>query len=101
MRLRHALAVSVCLCAPALAHARMADISCDDSTRIADMLTKDLGAERQGAGLRDPETLLEVWVTRRNGDWLIVQTYTNGTSCIAAMGEHWEGLMAAPDQEPA
>ena len=56
-----------------------------------------MGAERQGTGLRDPETLVEIWITPSNGDWLIVQNYTNGTSCIVAMGEYWE----ATPQEPA
>tara|TARA_E500000178_G_C16390577_1_gene474261 strand:+ start:319 stop:513 length:195 start_codon:yes stop_codon:yes gene_type:complete len=63
---------------------------------MAHMLTNALGAERQERGLRDPETLLEIWVTQRNGDWIIVQNYTNGTSCIVAMGEHWESEIPGP-----
>ncbi|MFZ5963663.1 hypothetical protein ACOXXX_11975 [Thalassococcus sp. BH17M4-6] len=60
------------------------------------MLTTVLGAERQGMGLRDPDTMLEVWVSRGNGEWLIVQNYANGTSCIVAMGEHWEPADPGP-----
>lgn len=74
----------------------MSDVSCDDSVRMAETLTEVMGAKRQGMGLRDPETMLEVWVTARNGDWLIVQNYANGTSCIVAMGEHWEVPRANP-----
>ncbi|MGR3503947.1 hypothetical protein [Pseudaestuariivita sp.] len=74
----------------------MSDVSCDDSARMMSMLTDVLNAERQGMGLRDPETMLEVWVSRKNGEWLIVQTYANGTSCIVAMGEHWEAIPAGP-----
>ena len=85
-----------CLALPSLAHAGMADVSCDDSSRMIVTLTEVLGAERQGMGLRDPETMLEVWVTRASGDWLIVQNYANGTSCIVAMGENWEGSLAGP-----
>ncbi len=96
MVLHYALALSICFSVPALAHAQMSDVTCDDRTRLAHMLTHDLGAERQGRGLRDPETLLEIWVTQRNGDWIIVQNYTNGTSCIVAMGEHWEGEIPEP-----
>lgn len=96
MKLRHALTFLICTSFPALAGAEMSDVSCDDSTRMAQMLTNALGAERQGRGLRDPETLLEIWVTERNGDWIIVQNYTNGTSCIVAMGEHWEGEIPGP-----
>ena len=74
----------------------MADVSCDDSTRMTETLKKVWGAERQGMGLRDPDTIVEVWVTARNGDWLIVQNYANGTSCIVAMGEHWKASLANP-----
>lgn len=81
---------------PAFASAKMVDVSCDDSLRMTNMLTEVLGAERQGMGLRDPETMLEVWVSHRNGEWLIVQNYANGTSCIVAMGDHWETLQTGP-----
>lgn len=90
MRRWLALFLASCLSMPTLAEARMADVSCDDSARMTHTLTTVLGAERQGTGLRDPETMLEVWVARKSGDWMIVQNYANGTSCIVAMGEHWE-----------
>lgn len=88
------------LCAACLAgpgHARMADVSCDDSARLTRTLEEVLGAERQSIGLRDPETVLEVWVADSSGDWTIVQNYSNGTSCIVATGEHWETLAPAKD----
>ena len=90
------LFLTICVAAPTLASAKMSDVSCDDSARILSMLTEVLGAERQGMGLRDPETMLEVWVSPRDGEWMIVQNYANGTSCIVAMGEHWEAGLAGP-----
>ncbi|WP_136441321.1 hypothetical protein [Pacificoceanicola onchidii] len=96
MMIRFLPALALCLALPTFGQARMADISCDDSARMTARLTERLGAERQGMGLRDPETMLEVWVERRTGDWLIVQSYSNGTSCIIAMGEFWEGDLAGP-----
>lgn len=90
------LILSLSTVLPIASQAKMADVSCDDTTRMTQTLTKVLGAERRGTGLRDPETMLEVWVTRTSGDWVIVQTYANGTSCIVAMGEHWEGDLAGP-----
>lgn len=86
----------LCCALPASGQARLTDVSCDDSARMAQTLTDMLGAERQGMGLRDPETMLEVWVTAHNGDWMIVQNYANGTSCIIAMGEHWQETDANP-----
>jgi hypothetical protein len=91
-----ALLLCLCTALPTLAQAQMADVGCDDSARMILTLKEVMGAERQGMGLRDPETMLEVWVTARNGDWLIVQTYANGTSCIIAMGEHWDAGRANP-----
>ena len=90
------LFLCVCMTLPALAQAQMSDVSCDDRARMIKTLKEVIRAERQGMGLRDPETMLEVWVTAHNGDWVIVQNYANGTSCIVAMGEHWEGSLANP-----
>ena len=95
--LKHfALFLPICLILPAQGEAQMADVSCDDRSRMTHTLSNVIGAERQGMGLRDPETMLEVWVTRPGGDWMIVQNYANGTSCIVAMGEHWEGDLPGP-----
>lgn len=81
---------------PALAGARMADTHCDDHLRMTQMMTETIGAERRGMGLRGPETVLEVWIEPRSGDWTLVQSYSNGTACIVAMGAHWEDL--APEE---
>ena len=81
---------------PAVVQAQTADVICDDSARLEQRLTTVLRAERRALGLRGPETLLEVWIDPRTQDWTLVQTYTNGTSCIIAMGEHWEDLAPAP-----
>ncbi|MEO0939111.1 MAG: hypothetical protein AAFY38_13235 [Pseudomonadota bacterium] len=82
--------------APSAAQVILSDLSCDDSARMTQKLEQVLGATRQGIGLRDPETMVEVWATAGNGEWLIVQTYANGTSCIVAMGEHWQGRARSP-----
>ncbi len=93
---RIALLLGFCLALPAGANAKFSDVSCDDSVRLTHTLKNVQGAERRGMGLRDPETTLEVWVIERNGEWLIVQNYANGTACIVAMGEYWEGAPSDP-----
>ena len=90
MRAPLALFASLMLGAPIAASALMDEVSCDDRARLTSTLTGTLGAERQGSGLRDPDTMLEVWVTPANGDWIIVQHYASGTSCIVAIGAYWE-----------
>lgn len=48
------------------------------------------GATRLGWGVRGPDAMMEVWSVPSTGEWTMVQTYSNGTSCIVAIGEHWE-----------
>lgn len=96
MIFRLTLFLWICALCPAIAQAQMADVSCDDSARLSETLRNVIGAERRGMGLRDPDTMVEVWVTSRNGEWMIVQSYANGTSCIVAMGAHWQGSRADP-----
>ena len=84
---------------PRHGEARLADVVCDDSTRMEQQLLARHGAQKQGHGMRGPDAILEVWITPSTGDWALVQTYANGTSCIVAMGEHWE--MIAPGADPA
>ena len=93
---RYTVLFGICVLFPTFAQAQMSDVSCDDRTRMTETLKQVIGAERQGMGLRDADTMLEVWVTERTGDWLIVQNYANGTSCIVAMGAHWEEKLANP-----
>ncbi|MEM9348751.1 MAG: hypothetical protein AAGA47_00695 [Pseudomonadota bacterium] len=81
---------------PAAGLAAIGDVSCDDRSRMTATLAQVLQAERQGSGLRDPETTLEVWVSPKSGDWIIVQHYASGTSCIVAMGEYWEPTVPNP-----
>lgn len=83
--------------APQVASAQLSELVCDDSSRLEEQLTSVVGAQRQGWGLRDPEALLEIWIVPETGAWTVVQNYANGTSCIMAMGAHWQGDV----QEPA
>lgn len=82
--------------APQVASAQLSDLVCDDTARLEDQLTSVIGATRQGSGLRDPESLLELWIVPETGDWTVVQTYANGTSCIMALGEYWQGEIGQP-----
>ncbi len=74
---------------PGPGFAQIGDIQCDDSARLVKQLQSQ-NARRMGQGLRDPETVMELWLTSKSGDWVLVQSYANGTSCIVAMGAHWD-----------
>ena len=88
--------IAALICAPTFAQANIVDTYCDDSQRITTMMKDRLGAEQRSVGLRDPETVLEVWVEPKTGDWTLVQSYSNGTSCIVALGAHWQDLTPRP-----
>lgn len=83
--------------APFGASARLADVICDDRARLENRLTTVQGVSKQGQGLRGPDAVMEVWIDRASGDWALVQSYANGTSCIVAMGEHWQVLELPTD----
>lgn len=77
---------------PAAADGPIAEVICVPRAELEQKLA---GAAVIGAGLRDAETVLEVW-TRASGDWTLVQSYANGTACILAMGEAWEAVIPPP-----
>ena len=47
----------------------------------------------QGQGLRDAEAMIELRADPE-GNWLLLQNYADGLTCLMAMGEAWES--AAP-----
>ncbi|RFP88076.1 hypothetical protein DZK27_10205 [Rhodobacteraceae bacterium 63075] len=85
--------------APQIAPAQLSEMICDDKARLEQQLFGASGAVRQGRGMRGPDALLEVWIEPGSGDWTLVQSYPNGTSCLVAMGEHWEVI--SQQQEPS
>jgi hypothetical protein len=85
----------ILLCAlapPAAAETPIAEILCAPRDEIVVRLQ---GATVTGSGLRDSETVLEVWA-RPSGHWVLVQSYANGTACILAMGEAWDVATPPP-----
>lgn len=82
----------VVLATPVAAQSPIAEVICVPRSELLQRLT---GAEVSGSGLRDTETVLEVW-TKASGDWTLVQSYPNGTACILAMGEAWEAVIPPP-----
>jgi hypothetical protein len=83
----------LCLCTgPAAAESPIAEIICAPRSEL---LLRLRGAELAGTGLRDADSVLEVW-SRPSGAWTLVQSYANGTACILAMGEAWEAVVPPP-----
>ncbi len=82
---------------PHTGHAQMTETVCEDTARLEKQIFGKTGAMILGYGLRGPDSFIEIWVEPESRDWTLVQTYTNGTSCVMAMGEHWEVPQAGDD----
>lgn len=80
----------------AAAWSPLGEVICAPRPALVERLERDYRARLQATGLRDGETLIEVWATERGG-WTLVQSYAGGQACIVAMGEHWD----MPRQPPA
>lgn len=80
---------------PVAAQSPIAEVVCGPRAAIVQRLEAGQGAWLAGSGLRDTETLVEVWA-EPSGDWTLVQSYPNGQACILAMGEAWEPAGALP-----
>lgn len=75
--------------APAAAWSPLAEVICAPRPAMVERLERDRRARLQATGLRDGETVLEVWASD-GGGWTLVQSYADGRACIVAMGEHWD-----------
>jgi len=83
-----AIALVFGLATSAQAKSPIAEVLCEPTQRLHDKLQRQFGSHRVASGVRGPEQIMEVWSSAR-GDWTMVVTYATGTSCIVAMGEHW------------
>lgn len=90
--MRYRLILCTALATPAAAQSPIAEVICWPREELVLRLS---GAEVTGSGLRDIETVLEVW-TDASGDWTLVQSHPNGTACILAIGEAWEVAIPPP-----
>ena len=99
MKTAFALFALAAIAAPQSGDASISDLVCDDSARIERQLSGPNGSAKLARGIRGPDAVLEIWVAPSSGDWTLVQAYANGTSCIVAIGEHWEPV--SPGRDPA
>lgn len=88
MRARIALALML-TCTQALADTPIAEVICAPRAEMVTRLAGPWASTLRATGLRDSDTVMEVWVSDR-GRWTLVQSYANGLMCVLAMGEAWE-----------
>jgi hypothetical protein len=85
----------VALSHPALAEGPVSDIWCAERDRVARILVVQQGAELRGQGIRDPESVMELWADKA-GAWTLVVSYADGRSCVVAVGNAWDTVTKAP-----
>jgi hypothetical protein len=71
------------------AQAQLGAVHCAPTPELAQVLERRFGVSRAGGGLRSPDQMMELWRDEA-GDWALVARYAGGTSCIVAMGAHWD-----------
>ncbi len=82
---------------PASARSPIAEMLCSPRSALEHRLAMQFRAQRTAVGIRDADSVLEVWTEPATGDWTMIVTYASGTSCIVAMGSAWEMRGEPPD----
>lgn len=77
----------------------IAEILCAPRDEMVMRLERSFGEAPRAMGIRDMDSVMEIWASDRSGDWTLVLTYASGKSCIVAMGQDWADL--APPADPA
>ena len=92
---RFVLIALLALASPAASAGPISDIWCAGHDEITRALVVRMGAELRGQGIRDPDSVMELWADR-SGRWTMVVAYANGRSCVVAAGDAWDMVAQAP-----
>jgi hypothetical protein len=63
---------------------------CQERSRLIEALQETFYEQPVGAGLQNPEQMLEIWSSPRTGSFTVLITRADGISCIVAWGTHWQ-----------
>jgi predicted methyltransferase len=69
--------------------------ACTERDTLAEHLSNKYGETLSAGGLRDSQSVLEVWISQDGGTWTLLLTQADGTSCIMAAGTNWRGALQA------
>jgi len=62
---------------------------CYPRQEMVNYISRDFRATKMADGIVRPFSIMELWVSEENGDWLVVTTDINDNSCIIAYGERF------------
>jgi len=86
------LGLALCLASPAAAFQPLTEVWCMDRADLVAKLTAQFQLVQVGQGMRDPESVMELW-SGPKGDWTLVTSYANGRACVVSMGAAWVGTL--------
>ena len=66
--------------------------ACGERTQIVQRLQEKYGEARQGIGLQNDGSMLELFVSPERRTWSLLVTLPSGMTCLAAAGEGWEAM---------
>ena len=72
---------------------------CYPRDQMLSYISRDYQASKAANGIVRPFSIMEVWVSEDDGDWLIVTTDLEGNSCIVAYGEDFSSAAPAPVEQ--
>jgi hypothetical protein len=78
------------LAAPAMAQAQ--GPQCAQRDQVVDLLTQKYGETRQGMGIADNSTVMEVYASDTTGTWTIAVSSPDGMMCLVASGQGYEAM---------
>ncbi len=73
-----------------------AQSNCAARDKVVDRLSGKYGEAFSGGGLRNEESIYEVWHSEEKGTWTILMTRADGISCIMASGTNWRDGLKVP-----
>ncbi len=82
------LILAAALTVPAIGNAQQ---SCGQRDAVTNKLQTGYGETFTGGGLRNADSILEVWASEQGGTWTVLMTRADGTTCIMASGTNWRG----------
>lgn len=67
--------------------------SCADRTTVTERLKSGYGEKFAGGGLRNSESVFEVWLSEDHATWTILMTTPDGRTCVMAAGTNWRDAL--------
>ncbi|NOX40763.1 MAG: hypothetical protein GXP05_09675 [Alphaproteobacteria bacterium] len=77
-----------------------AQVRCGNHTKIVENLRAVFGEQLFAQGLSGPTAAVEFYANPKSGTWTVLIIGANGTTCIPATGESWQGIDLRPVSKP-